>query len=81
MYEQGLAKRETYNGDAFADEKSAMAIVGPWAIAVYGEAIEWGVAPVPTADGISPEQTYTFSDEKSIGMYSGARTGEPRGSF
>ncbi|MDQ3784939.1 MAG: extracellular solute-binding protein [Actinomycetota bacterium] len=70
MYERGLAKKETYNGDAFADEKSAMAIVGPWAIAVYGEAIEWGVAPVPTAEGISPEQTYTFSDEKSIGMYS-----------
>lgn len=70
IYEQGLAKKEAYNGDAFGEGKSAMSSVGPWAIAVYGESIDWGVVPVPTADGLSPEETYTFSDEKSIGMYS-----------
>ena len=37
MYDEGLAPKEKYNGDSFADEKAAMAIVGPWAIAVYGQ--------------------------------------------
>ena len=47
-----------------------MATVGPWAIAVYGDAVNWGVAPVPTSAGTSPEETYTFSDAKNIGLYS-----------
>jgi multiple sugar transport system substrate-binding protein len=72
MYDQGLSQKETYNGDAFADGKAAMAIVGPWAIAVYGD-VNWGVAPVPTSEGIAPGETYTFSDEKSIGMYSACK--------
>ena len=69
MYADGLAPKEADNGVAFAEGESAMAIVGPWAIAVYGD-LNWGVAPVPTADGTAPEETYTFSDEKSVGMYS-----------
>lgn len=73
IYEQGLAKKEAYNGDAFGEGKSAMSIVGPWAIAVYGESIDWGVAPVPTAAGTMPEETFTFSDEKSVGMYSACK--------
>jgi multiple sugar transport system substrate-binding protein len=36
MYEQGYSPNEAYNGDAFADGKAAMSIVGPWATAVYG---------------------------------------------
>ncbi len=70
MYDEGLAQQEAYNGDAFADQKSAMSIVGPWAIAVYGESVEWGAAPVPTSAGTAPEDTYTFSDAKNIGLYS-----------
>jgi multiple sugar transport system substrate-binding protein len=70
MYEEGLAQKEAYNGDSFADEKAAMSIVGPWAIAVYGEDVDWGAAPVPTSDGIPAEETYTFSDAKNIGLYS-----------
>ena len=70
MYDEGLAQQEVYNGDSFADEKAAMAIVGPWAIAVYGESVDWGAAPVPTSSGTSPEETYTFSDAKNIGLYS-----------
>ena len=69
MYEEGLSPQEPYNGDAFAAAESAMSIVGPWAIPVYGEDIEWGVVPVPTSGGTAPEETYTFSDEKSIGMF------------
>ncbi len=70
MYDEGLSQQEAYNGDAFADQKSAMSIVGPWAIAVYGEAVDWGAAPVPTSAGTAPEDTYTFSDAKNIGLYS-----------
>ena len=70
MYADGLAQKEVYNGDSFADEKAAMAIVGPWAIAVYGEKVNWGAAPVPTSSGTSPEETYTFSDAKNIALYS-----------
>ena len=68
MYEEGLAQKETYNGDAFADQKSAMSIVGPWAISVYKD-VNWGAAPVPTSQGVAPEETYTFSDAKNIGLY------------
>jgi multiple sugar transport system substrate-binding protein len=70
MYKEGLSPKEAYNGDSFAEGKAAMATVGPWAIAVYGKDVNWGVAPVPTSDGISPEETYTFSDAKNIGLYS-----------
>ena len=51
MYAEGLSPKEKYNGDSFADGKAAMAIVGPWAIAVYGDAVNWGAVPVPTSDG------------------------------
>ena len=69
LYDAGLTPREAYPADAFADEESAMAIAGPWAIAVYGEDIDWGVVPVPTAEGTPAEEIQTFSDEKSIGMF------------
>jgi multiple sugar transport system substrate-binding protein len=70
MYEKGFAQKEKYNGDSFGDAKAAMSIVGPWAIAVYGDKINWGAAPVPTSEGISPEETYTFSDAKNVAIYS-----------
>ena len=46
-----------------------MAIVGPWAISVYGDAINWGSVPVPTQNGTAPEDTWTFSDAKNVGMF------------
>ena len=70
MYEKGYAQKEKYNGDSFGDAKAAMAIVGPWAIAVYGDKINWGAAPVPTSEGTVPEETYTFSDAKNVAIYS-----------
>jgi multiple sugar transport system substrate-binding protein len=73
MYAQNLAGKETYNGDAFADGKSAMAIVGPWAISVYKGKVDWGVVPVPTAQGTSGDQVPTFSDAKNIGMYASCK--------
>ncbi|MEU6579006.1 extracellular solute-binding protein [Streptomyces sp. NPDC046805] len=71
MYAEGLSPKESYNGDAFAEGKSAMAIVGPWAISVYGNKVKWGAVPVPTADGTPGKGT--FSDEKSIGMYTSCK--------
>jgi multiple sugar transport system substrate-binding protein len=73
LYDQKLAPNEAYQGDSFGDQKAAMAIVGPWAIAVYGKKVEWGVVPVPTKDGKDPKEIRTFSDEKSIGMYSSCK--------
>jgi multiple sugar transport system substrate-binding protein len=69
LYDQNLAPKEAYKGDSFGDQKAAMSIVGPWAIAVYGDKVKWGAVPVPTKDGKDAKDTYTFSDEKSIGMY------------
>jgi multiple sugar transport system substrate-binding protein len=73
LYDQKLAPKEMYNGDAFGDKKAAMASVGPWAIAVYGNKVNWGVVPVPTKDGKDPAQISTFSDEKSSAMYSSCK--------
>jgi multiple sugar transport system substrate-binding protein len=70
LYTEGLAGKEKAQGDTFADKTAAMAIVGPWAIAVYKGKINWGSVPVPTSKGISPTETYTFSDAKNIGLYS-----------
>ncbi len=73
LYVKGLAPKEAAQGDAFATGQSAMAIVGPWAIAVYGGKVNWGVVPVPTKDGMDASAIHTFSDEKSIGMYSSCK--------
>ncbi|MEV6491519.1 extracellular solute-binding protein [Actinoplanes sp. NPDC051633] len=47
-----------------------MAIVGPWAIAVYGDKVKWGAVPVPTSTGKPADQIKTFSDAKNVAMYS-----------
>jgi multiple sugar transport system substrate-binding protein len=73
MYAQGLSPKEQATGDAFVSGQSAMSIAGPWAIAVYGDKLNWGVVPVPTKDGMPAGSVHTFSDEKSIGMYSSCK--------
>ena len=70
LYDEGLAGKEKYNGDAFADGKAAMAIVGPWAIPVYKDKVEWGSVPVPTSKGTPASEIHTFSDAKNVAMYS-----------
>jgi multiple sugar transport system substrate-binding protein len=70
LYAEGLAPKEKYNGDSFADGKAAMAIVGPWAIAVYGSKVKWGAVPVPTSTAKPADQIKTFSDAKNVAMYS-----------
>ncbi|MEU2681749.1 extracellular solute-binding protein [Streptomyces sp. NPDC007107] len=73
LYAEKLAPQEAYPGDAVNDGKAAMATVGPWAVSAYKDSVDIGVAPVPTADGKSPEDTYSFSDEKSAAMFSACR--------
>lgn len=70
MYAKGLAPKEKYNGDSFADKQAAMAIVGPWAIAAYAGKVDWGVVPVPTSGGQPADQIKTFSDAKNVAIYS-----------
>lgn len=72
LYRDKLAGQERYQGDAFADGKAAMAIVGPWAVAVYKN-VNWGSVPVPTKDGTAAGDTWTFSDAKNIGLYSACK--------
>ncbi|MET4637489.1 extracellular solute-binding protein [Mycetocola sp. 2940] len=72
LYDEGLAGREAVQGDAFADGVAAMSIVGPWAVSVYGD-MNWGSVPVPTSSGIAPEETYTFSDAKNVGLYTACK--------
>lgn len=72
IYAEGLAGKDTYNGDSFADGTSAMAIVGPWAVAAYTK-VSWGEVPVPTPQGLAQDQTYTYSDAKNIGMYASCK--------
>lgn len=69
IYAEGLAGKEVYNGDSFADGKAAMAIVGPWAIAYYGDKVKWGAVPIPTKDGVAADQAWTFSDAKNVGLF------------
>jgi multiple sugar transport system substrate-binding protein len=73
IYAQNLAGKEAYNGDSFADGIAAMAIVGPWAISVYQGKVDWGVVPVPTAQGSSGDQVPTFSDAKNIAIYASCK--------
>jgi multiple sugar transport system substrate-binding protein len=72
LYAEKLAPQEAYPGDSLADGKAAMATVGPWAIAAYKDSVDIGVVPVPTADGSSATEP-TFSDEKSVAMFSACR--------
>ncbi|WZH37324.1 MAG: extracellular solute-binding protein [Microbacterium enclense] len=69
IYSEQLAGNEQYQGDAFADGQAAMAIVGPWAVSVYKDKVNWGAVPVPTEKGVAADQTWTFSDAKNVGLF------------
>jgi multiple sugar transport system substrate-binding protein len=73
MYADKLASQEKYTGDAFVDGTSAMAVVGPWAIATYKGKVDWGVVPVPTSSGKPANEIHTFSDAKNVAMYSACK--------
>jgi multiple sugar transport system substrate-binding protein len=74
MYAEKLAPQEKYPADSFADKKAAMSIVGPWAIPVYKDKVNWGAVPVPTSTGKPADQIYTFSDAKNVAIYSACKS-------
>lgn len=73
MYAEGYSSAEAYSGDAwagpFADGVSAMGIAGPWGAASFDGKVDYGIVPLPTADGTPAEETYTFGDSKNVGLY------------
>jgi multiple sugar transport system substrate-binding protein len=70
LYAEGLAGKEQYQGDSFADGKAAMSSAGPWAVSVYKDAVNWGAVTFPTSAGTPAEEAYTFSDAKNVGLFS-----------
>ncbi|GAA1309905.1 extracellular solute-binding protein [Brachybacterium tyrofermentans] len=73
MYEEGLAPREESTDDAMTMGTTAMQLAGPWAIATYKDQLDYGFMPVPSAGGITPEETITFADSKNVAMFSSSR--------
>ena len=73
LYDEGLAGKEQYQGDSFADGKAAMSSAGPWAVSVYKDAVNWGAVPFPTSAGTAAEDTYTFSDAKNVGLFTACK--------
>lgn len=73
LYADGYSSAEAYSGDAwagpFADGVAAMGIAGPWGAAQFDGKVDYGIVPLPTADGTAPEETYTFGDSKNVGLY------------
>lgn len=73
LYAEGYSSAEAYSGDAwagpFADGVAALGIAGPWGAGQFDGKVNYGIVPLPTADGTAPEETYTFGDSKNVGLY------------
>lgn len=69
IYDEGLAPKESSTDDAMASKQAAMQSAGPWAISAYKDQVDVGFMPVPTKDGKSAEETYTFADSKNVSMF------------
>lgn len=73
LYAEGYSSAEAYSGDAwagpFADGVAAMGIAGPWGAAAFDGKVDYGIVPLPTAEGTAAEETYTFGDSKNVGLY------------
>lgn len=73
LYSDGYSSSEAYSGDAwagpFADGVAAMGIAGPWGAGQFDGKVDYGVVPLPTAEGKAADETYTFGDSKNVGLY------------
>jgi multiple sugar transport system substrate-binding protein len=73
LYAEGYSSAEAYSGDAwagpFADGVSALGIAGPWGAGAFDGKVDYGIVPLPTAEGTAAEDTYTFGDSKNVGLY------------
>jgi multiple sugar transport system substrate-binding protein len=79
LYADGLAQKEQYQGDAFADQKAAMAIVGPWAIAVYGNKVDWAWRRSPPRRGRTRRRSRPSPTRSRSACTPAARTAAPPG--
>ena len=63
--------------DPFADGTVAMKIIGPWFVKELDElkvrGLRYDVVPVPSADGVSPDDAFAFADLRSIAVFSTTR--------
>ncbi len=63
--------------DPFADGTVAMKIIGPWFVKELNElkvrGLRYDVVPIPTADGLSPDDGFAFADMRSIAVFSTTR--------
>lgn len=73
LYAEGYSSAEPYSGDAwagpFADGVAALGIAGPWGAGAFDGKVDYGIVPLPTADGTPAADTYTFGDSKNVGLY------------
>ncbi|MBE3576004.1 MAG: sugar ABC transporter substrate-binding protein, partial [Firmicutes bacterium] len=84
LFKRGYAPRSTFSGDAFLQEKVAVAITGPYALAFYEAnkpaGFEYGVIPLPVPKaGARP--VYTYADDKNIAIFSTCRHPEQAWEF
>ena len=77
---RGWRRKEKYNGDAFADGKAAMAIVGPWAIAVVQGQGRLGRRPGADLGGQAGRgDPHVLATRRTSRCTRPARTAAPRG--
>jgi multiple sugar transport system substrate-binding protein len=77
LYAEGFSSAEAYSGDMwagpFADGVAAMGVAGPWGKGQFDGKVDFGVVPLPTADGVPADGTSTFADSKNVGLYSSCK--------
>jgi multiple sugar transport system substrate-binding protein len=71
--------------DPFADGTVALKIIGPWFVKELDElkvrGLRYDVVPIPTADGLSPDDGFAFADLRSIAVFSTTRYPEAAARF
>ncbi|GAC1646907.1 MAG: hypothetical protein NVS4B3_00130 [Gemmatimonadaceae bacterium] len=78
-FSEGLLPRANFalGRDPFADGTVAMKIIGPWFLRELDQikmpGLRYSVAPIPSADGTKPDQSYAFADLRSIAIFSTTR--------
>ncbi len=78
-FDEGSLPRANFSlgRDPFVDGTVAMKIIGPWFVRELNElkvpGLRYDVAPVPAADGTSPNDRFAFADLRSIAIFSTTR--------
>lgn len=78
-FAEGLLPRANFSEgrDPFASGTVAMKIIGPWFIPelerIRTPGLRWDVAPIPMADGSTPDRRYHFADLRSVAVFSTTR--------